>query len=331
MAVFVLDRRKRPLMPCTEKRARLLLARGRAVVHRLAPFTIRLKDRLEEASAIQPVVLKVDRGLRTTGLALAREETTEAGPVHHALHLVHLTHRGTAVHASLQQRAAYRRRRRSANLRYRAPRFLNRRRRTGWLPPSLVSRVGNVCTWARRYRRLVPLSRIEIERVRFDTQLLQDPAIAGLDYQRGHARRVGSAGLSAGEVEPALRVLRCDQRALKVEHIVPKSRGGSDRISNLALACHACNQAKGNLTAAEFGHAAVQAQAKQPLADAAAMNATRSALVERLRAWGCRSPAGAGAGHAGTVTALDCPRPTPWTRCAWVRWLEWSQEAVGRC
>ena len=95
MAVCVVDRRKHPLMPCSEKRARLLLARERAVVHRLAPFTIRLKDRLAEASAIQPVVLKVDPGSRTTGLALAREEATEAGPVHHALHLVHLAHRGT--------------------------------------------------------------------------------------------------------------------------------------------------------------------------------------------------------------------------------------------
>ena len=80
MAVCVVDRRKHPLMPCSEKRARLLLARERAVVHRLAPFTIRLKDRLAEASAIQPVVLKVDPGSRTTGLALAREEPRRRGP-----------------------------------------------------------------------------------------------------------------------------------------------------------------------------------------------------------------------------------------------------------
>jgi 5-methylcytosine-specific restriction endonuclease McrA len=286
MGVFVLDRRKRPLMPCSEKRARLLLARGRAVVHRLAPFTIRLKDRPVEASACQPVVLKVDPGSRTTGLALAREQVTEEGPVHHALHLAHLAHRGTEVHAALVKRAAYRRRRRSANLRYRAPRWANRRRKPGWLPPSLVSRVGNVLTWARRYQRLAHLSRIEVERVRFDTQLLQNPAIAGLEYQQGT--------LAGWEVRAYLlekwqrRCAYCGvtNQALEVEHIVPKSRGGSDRISNLALACHACNQAKGNQTAAEFGHAAIQAQARQPLADAAAMNATRSALVERLRALG---------------------------------------------
>ena len=43
--VFVLDHHKKPLMPCTEKRARKLLEHGRAVIHKMAPFTIRLKDR----------------------------------------------------------------------------------------------------------------------------------------------------------------------------------------------------------------------------------------------------------------------------------------------
>ena len=38
--VFVLDKHKKPLMPCTEKRARLLLERGRARVVRIAPFTV---------------------------------------------------------------------------------------------------------------------------------------------------------------------------------------------------------------------------------------------------------------------------------------------------
>lgn len=64
MAVFVVDQRHRPLMPCAERRARLLLARGRAVVHRLVPFTIRLRDRRREASVLQPVVLKFDPAVR---------------------------------------------------------------------------------------------------------------------------------------------------------------------------------------------------------------------------------------------------------------------------
>ena len=70
----------------------------------------------------------------------------------------------------------------------------------------------------------------------------------------------------------------------ELDHQVPRSRGGSNRASNLVLSCHDCNVAKGNQTAAEFGHPEVEAQAKTPLKDAAAVNATRYALVRALGA-----------------------------------------------
>ena len=76
MAVFVIDRRQAPLMPCSEKRARLLLARGRARVHRLIPFTIRLIDRAVAQSELQPLELKIDPGSKTSGLALVRNRDT---------------------------------------------------------------------------------------------------------------------------------------------------------------------------------------------------------------------------------------------------------------
>ena len=72
MAVFVLDRCGRQLMPCTEKRARLLLERGRARVHRVLPFVIRLTDRTADSCAFQPLRLKLDPGSKTTGMALVR-------------------------------------------------------------------------------------------------------------------------------------------------------------------------------------------------------------------------------------------------------------------
>ncbi|HEV8078813.1 MAG TPA: RRXRR domain-containing protein, partial [Marinobacter sp.] len=71
MSVFVVDKRKLPLMPCSEKRARFLLARGRAVVVRVYPFAIRLKDRI--GGGIQPVRVKIDPGSKTTGIAVVRE------------------------------------------------------------------------------------------------------------------------------------------------------------------------------------------------------------------------------------------------------------------
>lgn len=184
MSVFVVDRHHQPLMPCSEKRARLLLASKRAVVHRFEPFCLRLKDRTVEESTLQPVVLKLDPGSQTTGLALARVEALETGEVHHALSLAHLKHRGKEVKTHLDKRRGFRRRRRSTNLRYRAPRFLNRRRRPGWLPPSLQSRIGNVLTWAERLKRWVPLCRIEVERVKFDLQLMQNAEVSGVEVRR---------------------------------------------------------------------------------------------------------------------------------------------------
>src|SRR4051794_23768914 len=149
--VCVLDQKKRPLMPCTPKRARLLLARGRAVVHRVKPFVIRLRDRRVEESVLQPIALKIDPGSQTSGMTLARVEATSEGEVHHALFLSEVQHRGAAVHAAKRKQAAARRRRRAANLRHRAPRFSNRRRPPGWLAPSLLSRIGNTLTWTDRY------------------------------------------------------------------------------------------------------------------------------------------------------------------------------------
>jgi 5-methylcytosine-specific restriction endonuclease McrA len=284
--VFVLDQKKHPLMPCTPKRARLLLKRGRAVVHRVQPFVIRLKDRHVEDVIVQPLALKIDPGSKTSGIALARVQETEEGAIHHAVFLGEVSHRGEQVHEHKVRQRNARRRRRSANLRYRAPRFDNRGIPVGWLAPSLLSRVGNIRTWTTRLSKWAPVGRIEVEQVRFDTQLLQNPEISGTHYQQGTL-----AGWEARAyllVKYAYQCAYCRQAdtPFEVDHILPRSRGGSNRISNLCLACHPCNQKKGNQTAAEFGHPEVEAQAQRPLKDAAAVNSTRFKLVEALRGFG---------------------------------------------
>lgn len=284
--VFVLDKRKQPLMPCTEKRARLLLQRRRAVVHRLLPFTIRLRDRDAADSALQPVVLKLDPGSKTTGVALAREESTAAGVIHHALNLAEITHKGALVAERMRTRAQARRRRRSANLRYRAPRFQNRRRPEGWFTPSMRSRIGNLLTWARRYGRWAPITRVELEVVRFDTQLLQNPEMSGVAYQRGDLYDYELWHYLLEKWGRACVYCGVTSVPLERDHIIPRSRGGSDRASNLTVACRRCNQDKGDRTASEYGFPEVQARAKAPLAGAAAVNTMRWALRNGLRMLG---------------------------------------------
>ncbi len=150
--VFALDRRGEPLMPCHPARARSLAKKGRAVVVRLHPFTMPLRDRTGgETRALDP---GIDPGSRRTGLALVRDD----GAV---LSLAEIGHRGGKVRKSMRQRAVCRRRRRPAKLRHRKRRILKRRsgRR---LPPSLQSRVDNVLAWTERLRGLARVSRSRI-------------------------------------------------------------------------------------------------------------------------------------------------------------------------
>ncbi|MWJ27748.1 HNH endonuclease [Halomonas sp. ZH2S] len=309
MAVFVLDKHKQPLMPCSEKRARLLLERGRAVVHKRYPFTIRLKDRM--GGDTQPLRLGIDPGSKTTGLALMRE--TNDGQ-RHVLCLFDLVHRGYSIRKAMEQRAAFRRRRRSKNLRYRAPRFDNRTKPKGWLAPSLQHQVDTVMAWVNRFSRLTPITAISQELVRFDTQKLENPEISGVEYQQGT--------LLGYEVREYLlekwgrECAYCGTKdtPLEIEHVVPRTRQGSNRVSNLTLSCHDCNQAKDALPLADFfatdrglrkrlkanGHTAetqlerVERQLKQPLRDASAVNAIRWSLFSALKTTGLPMAVGTG-------------------------------------
>ena len=277
--VLVLDPQKRPLMPCTPARARLLLRQQKAAVWRRYPFTLILRVARPDA-IVQPLRLKIDPGSQTSGLAVTDDTTGEV------LWAAELTHRGEQVHQALQKRAAVRRGRRQRHTRYRQPRFLNRLRPKGWLPPSLLSRMLNIETWVARLMRWCPMGTLSYEAARFDTQAQQNPEIAGTVYQHGTL-----AGYELKEyllLKWGHRCVYCQQTGvpLQIEHLVPKSRGGSHRVSNLTLACGSCNQKKGSRTPEEFGFPRLQAQAGLPLKDAAAVNSTRWALYERLKTSG---------------------------------------------
>jgi 5-methylcytosine-specific restriction endonuclease McrA len=287
-SVFVLDQEKRPLDPIHPGRARFLLTAGHAAAWRRFPFTIILREILPEPPSPQLLRLKIDPGSKTSGIAVLNDASGQvvwAGEVRH---------RGHQVKEHLDQRRACRRSRRDRHTRYRQRRFNNRRRREGWLPPSLESRIANVLTWVDRLCRFCPMAAISLERVKFDVALLQNPEISGVEYQQGE--------LAGYEVRQYLlekvhhRCVYCGKTnvPLEIEHIIPTSRHGSDRVSNLTIACHPCNQAKGDRTAEEFGHPEVQALVKAPLRDAAAVNVTRWALYHRLQTLGIPIETGSG-------------------------------------
>ena len=284
MAVFVLDKRKRPLMPCSEKRARQMLGRGDAVVHTLHPFTIRHKRRV--GGETQPVEVRLDPGSKSTGVAVVRK----GDDGNHVLHLAEVQHRGAQITKEMTKRSACRKARRGRKTRYRKARFDNRTRKPGWLAPSLRHRVEADAAYARKLRARLPAATAAVESCRFDTQLLQDPEIAGVAYQRGELAGYEVREYLLEKWERTCVYCGVQNVPLQIDHVRPRSRGGSDRVSNLTLACGPCNQAKGNSAVEAFLAdrpavlRRVLAGLKTPLRDAAAMNSTRPALVAALRA-----------------------------------------------
>jgi hypothetical protein len=125
-------------------------------------------------------------------------------------------------------------------------------------------------------------------------QLMQDAEVSGVAYQRGELAGAEIREYLLEKFKRTCAYCKKTDVPLQIEHIVPRARGGSDRVSNLTLACQPCNQKKGSQTAAEFGFPSIQAQAKVPLKDAAAVNTTRWALYHRLQETGLPVEVGTG-------------------------------------
>lgn len=299
--VFVLDAESRPLDPCRPARARLLLSQQKAAVLRHAPFTIILKEAKPGVSGT-PLRVKIDPGATTTGLAVVNDATGEV------VWAANLSHRGEQVKKALERRRAVRRSRRQRHTRYRRARFANRRKLTGWLPPSLLSRIQNIVTWVQRLRRLAPITAISQELVKFDLRVLEDPDVTGMAYQFGtlYGYEIRSYLLEKWQ----RRCAYCQQSAthFEIDHVVPRARGGSDRVGNLVLSCADCNAAKGKRTAEEFGFPEIAAQAKLPLRDAATVNSTRWLLYGRLKALGLPVETGTGGQTAWNRTTRGLPK-----------------------
>jgi hypothetical protein len=156
-------------------------------------------------------------------------------------------------------------------------------------------------TWMKRFQKLCRVAGISVERVKFDMQAMQNPEISGAEYQQGTLQGYTVKEYLLEKWNRTCAYCGAKNVPFEVEHIVPKASGGSNRISNLALACHDCNERKGKLPVAVFLKnkpevlKRILAQAKLPLRDAAAVNATRNALLVALIATGLPVETGTGA------------------------------------
>ena len=116
---------------------------------------------------------------------------------------------------------------------------------------------------------------------------MQSPEISGVEYQQGTLQGYTIREYLAEKFNH--KCCYCGRPQgngvhFEIEHLTPKSRGGSNRIINLGWSCRDCNEKKDILTCEEFGHPEVRKIAESGMKHAAHMSIMRWKLYERLKA-----------------------------------------------
>ena len=274
--VYVISKSGKPLMPCENVIARLLLKSGRAKVKRKRPFTIKLT--VETTEYTQPLTLGVDTGSGAVGSAVSDDEG-------HILYMSEVRLRND-IKKKMDQRRKYRRSRRSRKTRYRKCRFLNRKAsiRKNRFSPTLTSKLQAHTREIEFIKSILPITRIVLECGQFDMRFMNDPSIRNDNkvhwaYQRG---------LNYGFANTREMVLNRDRYTcqyckgkrkdsrLEVHHIIFKSQDGSDEQENLITLCDTCHSLlhKGKIKLDKVG------AKKGTLNYATQMNIIRSQLLK---------------------------------------------------
>lgn len=229
---YVLSMEGTQLMPCSQAKAKRMLKKGGAHVVKIFPFTIRLNFKCK--NKVQKTTLGIDSGYENIGFSIV-SDTKEL--------LSGIVKLDGKTSKRLLERKMYRRGRRN-KLWYRKPRFLNRNKKEGWLPPSIQRRYDTHLELIKKLKNILPVSEVIIEKANFDIQKILDPEIQGIKYQHGDlygynnmknylmAREHGKCQLCKKDFKGEhSHIHHCEQR----------KEGGSNRAENLAILhmdCH---------------------------------------------------------------------------------------------
>ena len=234
MLVFVINIHNEPLMPCKQSKARKLLKQNKAKIIEYNPFTIQL---LYGSSGYkQEVNIGIDLGAKYIGVAIQSQNKVIAkGEIQLR----------NDVKSNLETRKMYRRSRRGRKKRYREARFLNRvsTKKEGWLPPSIQSRINNTFRWIDKFCSLVPNPKLNIEVGKFDVQKMMNPDISGKEYQQGETYGYYSVRyyVFARDNYTCQACKKSKDKILHTHHVIYKSKGGSNKPSNLTTVCTECH------------------------------------------------------------------------------------------
>jgi hypothetical protein len=229
----VLSKKGKPLMPCKPAKCRRLLKNGNAKIVKMYPFTIQLLFDCEEQ--VQEVTLGIDSGYGNIGFS-AVSETKEL--------ITGTVRLDGKTSERLTERRMYRRGRRN-KLRYRQPRFNNRVRKEGWLPPSIQRRYDTHINIINRIKKILPITKVIIEVAKFDIQKIMNPEIQGTDYQQGNLydyQNIRSYLMSREKGKCQLCGKDFIGQPSHIHHCKQRSEAGSNRVDNLAILHKACHE-----------------------------------------------------------------------------------------
>ena len=267
--IYVKNKEGKALMP-TERGGRIgyLLRHGKAHVVSRVPFVVQLD--YESTTYTQEVSLGIDAGSKHIGVSASSEKKELlAAQVELRIDVVNL----------LSTRRELRRTRRNRKTRYRKVRFDNRKRKDGWLAPSVKQKVESHLKVIRLVRKLLPITKITIEVAQFDAQKIKNPDIKGEEYQQGE--QMGFWNVREYVLaRDGHKCIHCKGKSkdpiLNVHHLESRKTGGNSP-SNLVTLCETCHKAY------HCGEFELKIKRGTTLRDAAVMNIMRWAVYEQAK------------------------------------------------
>ena len=231
--VYGISQNGQPLMPTEDHaKVRILLKNKKAKVIKKCPFTIQLA--YDSTNYTQDITLGVDAGSKYIGLsATTKSKVLFESDVELRNDIVNL----------LSVRRQNRRTRRNRKTRYRKPRFNNRRRKEGWLAPSVQNKVDSHLTVIRKVHEILPITKVIVEVASFDIQKIKNPMISGAEYQQGEQLDFWNVReyvlFRDGHICQCCKGKSKD-KILNVHHIESRHTGG-DAPNNLITLCETCH------------------------------------------------------------------------------------------
>ena len=238
MLVYVLNQQREPLMPCSPRKARILLKENKAKVVKSLPFTIKLA--YGSSGYVQPLTLGIDTGSGKVGSAVLNSKKD-------VLYTSEVEIRND-IAKKMSSRSKCRRNRRNRKTRYREARWLNRKNsiRNERFSPTMVSKLNSHLKEIKFVKSILPITEMIMETASFDPHALKNPEILKNKwlYQKG---------VNYGFANTKAYVLNRDNHTchnckgktkdskLEVHHIIFRKNGGSDDPDNLITLCKTCH------------------------------------------------------------------------------------------